>query len=69
MVYLLTYIGGPRDGEECASPRPYTATVDRNRDLYAHADHYRTTPPRLEWVDDTTRRIRLTYRGKGDIDD
>jgi hypothetical protein len=61
MIYRLYYIGGPHDGEEVISPRPYDATEYRG-EVYAATEEGDDC---LEWVDDNTRRITLHYLGRG----
>lgn len=59
MIYLLVYIGGPKDGEEVLSPRPYCWTED------AEGNHYEENED-FEWLPagENTTKIRLYYRGK-----
>lgn len=61
MIYLLRYVGGgPKDGAEAMSPRPYDSTWDDGGHVY-QADGEGTEV--LEWVDDDQRAITLRYRG------
>lgn len=62
MIYRLILVGGPRDGQEILSPRPYDALQEPGDHVYvadAEGDAC------LEWEDDSTRRITLRYRGQG----
>ena len=61
VIYLLTYVGGPMDGQEVWSPRPYDAFCEEENHIYRADDEGEAC---LEWVDDETRRITLRYLGK-----
>jgi hypothetical protein len=60
MVYELHYVGGPCDGEQELSPRPYDS-VEFQGMVYSVKDEDESP----EWVDDNTRRITLHYAEKG----
>jgi hypothetical protein len=61
MIYELHYIGGPMDGQEVLSPRPFDIIVETDGSAYVADCEGEEC---LEWVDDETRRITLHYAGK-----
>jgi len=63
VIYTIEMIGGPRDGQESLSVRPYHELKLSDGTLYA-ADP--DAPDFLEWISDDERRIRLSYVAPAD---
>jgi hypothetical protein len=61
MIYELIFIGGPKDGQEVLSPRPYDAIQEPDGHVYS-ADAEGDAC--VERVDERTGRITLRHRGR-----
>jgi hypothetical protein len=57
MFYILTLVGGPKDGEEVHSPRPFALLHESDGSFYAADDDGPV------WLSDDTRGITLRFRG------
>ena len=60
MMYHLRFHGGPEDGKQVMSPRPYSRIEHSDGTTYAAA----MTGGCEVWVSDTERAIDLQYVGK-----
>lgn len=61
MIYRLVHFGGPDDGLEVLSPRPYSSTRGSDGTVYAAPEG---SADCLRWESDTMQRIELHHVGR-----